>query len=340
MLKFTTYLNFIVKFFEKSEDIKIICPQCNKTTTTKFIKDYDMDANYKHDKTVHENMDDLVKPEMTTKAYDIYENIFKGTNDKQFGTISEIAKHKVGGFQSKICYTSEKFFKIFYYVFFDNQNKTAGMTFRIIEEMVLTTQLSFSSNPKIDFVSKGKILSDEIQELLDAGYYKDVIGKMNWELEQNPEYSLAKFYKAIAIAELGYDKNAIELFDEILKKNPRSIDALLNKGISLRKMEMFEDAIDCYDKILEIEPNEASAFSSKGVALRNLGRYDESLACYEKAIDLGLDDYTVWTNKGRVLSALDRNNEAIECYDKALSLSPDDEIIKSLKEEAENKLKN
>jgi len=311
----------------KPVSIKIECVECKHSTSMIYIKDYEIDNENSKDSFSLNNTSDLVYPKMTPTGYDIFKENMPDTNQRVAGIIAIIEKHRVGGLLSKHCRLSEKYFKVFNHYFVDHENKTGGFTYRLIEEMVPAQTFDVDGKIAITFVSKHDEMSKKVDELMNAGYYKDVIQIMNTELATNPNDNHALFHKGEALLALEYYKEAIDCYDKVLETEPTNSICLISKGVALRHLERYDEAIACYDKVLEVEPNGtetmATVLSSKGVALRHLERYDEAIACYDKALEIESADFKIWSNKGSSLFALERYDEAIACYDKALEIEPD-----------------
>jgi tetratricopeptide (TPR) repeat protein len=310
----------------KPVSIKIKCAICGHGASMSYMTEYETDNDNPQDNFSINNTDDLVYPEMTSAMYEILKKDHSITGQVMSASIVRIEKHRVGGLLSEHCRLSEKFFKVFNYYFIDHENKTGGYTYRLIEEMLPASTIIPYGN--ITFISKNDEMKKKVDELMNAGYYKDVIQIMNKELLENPKDNHNLFFKGEALLALEYYNDAIVYYDMILDTEPNSSLSLISKGVALRHLERYEEAVDCYDKALEIESNNdeviATVLSSKGVALRYLERYEEAVDCYDKALKIESGDFKIWCNKGTTLLALERNEEAVDCYDKALEIEPDE----------------
>ncbi len=318
-------------FGEKLPSIKITCPTCDKSTSLTQVQNYSIDDNNTNDVFNLKHTDDLVYPKMEKAMYDICKKI---SNDPTgvFANISIMEKHRAGGLLSESCVLSEKYFKVFWHYFIDENTKTAGISFRLIEEMLPATK--FTDYGKIFFVSRNDELDKEIQELKSLGKHPEIIAITNRELSIISDNNLALFEKGEALFALGNYEDALSCYDKILESQPDHDSSLIGKGVALRNLGKFEEAISCYDKILESSPNYANALSSKGVALRYLDRLDEAMACYDQSLKIEPEGFKIWINKGTLFYVTGNFVEAISCYDKALKIEPNHESLQQLKEQA------
>ena len=242
---------------EKNPKIIIACPECEKKTSLTYLAEYVIDDKNESDVYALKNTEDMIAPKMTKIEYDIFKNMFKDNETRAFySSICSVEKHKVGGMFSKPCFLSDKFWKVFTYYFIDHEEKTAGFTFRIIEEMEPVT--TFSDYGKIKFVSK-RLQLTEAEQWIEKGI----------ELRQLENYV-----------------GALDCYNEALKIQPNNAGALSSKGVVFRRLGKFDESLECYNKALEIDSEDYKIWFNKGMVLSELGKFKEAISCYDKALEL------------------------------------------------------
>jgi len=132
----------MINFFKKKKkepfpekDIEIFCPHCETKTRLIYLDHYEVDQKNPVDVASLNNDDDLVYPKMTKAMYEGMKNISSDNTTRFFAMIAKLESHREG-LSKENCDQSNKMYKVFNYIFINHENQTAGLTFRLVEEIL------------------------------------------------------------------------------------------------------------------------------------------------------------------------------------------------------------
>jgi len=114
-------------------DLEITCPFCEQIAKIIQLTPYELDEKNPVDQTAYENTDDLVFNGMNRAQYDAFKEIMPKDGIKAFPMIAKIEDHNDSS--NKICLNSNRVYKVFWYYFINHDDKIAGITFRIGQEI-------------------------------------------------------------------------------------------------------------------------------------------------------------------------------------------------------------
>jgi len=171
----------------------------------------------------------------------------------------------------------------------------------------------------------------------------DCSGKAYEKVYDELGHDLSVFY-GLGTIHLGEkDEAAIGCFDKLLEKKPDYVLAWIHKGDALINVKRYAEAVACFDKALKLNPSklcESNAWQGRGVALAGLGENEEAIKCCNFCLDRDLGNVKAWDLKARCLFIIAKYEEAILCCNEALEINPHNDIAKSIKEMAEEELKD
>ena len=111
-----------------SDSISVECPKCNASAQLTELMDREIDEKNPIDRHFMQNTDEIVYPELT---HENYENLKFLDGHRYIAKIARMEPHS----NKSTCPLSGRIFKVFYYFFIDHENKTAGKTFLIIDNI-------------------------------------------------------------------------------------------------------------------------------------------------------------------------------------------------------------
>ena len=97
-------------------------------------------------------------------------------------------------------------------------------------------------------------------------------------LEIRPEYNVARYNFALALAGSGRSEEAIAQFTAVIRFNPRDAESLLNRGKLLLEAGNAEAALRDFETALTVAPGERQLRDARDRALARLGRKPEPAA--------------------------------------------------------------
>jgi Flp pilus assembly protein TadD len=144
-----------------------------------------------------------------------------------------------------------------------------------------------------------------------------------YELQLNPEASVAHYNLGNALFQTGRIPEAKTQFEQALQINPNDADARTNLGSSLFQLGRMPEAMAQFEQALQLNPNDAETHNNLGQALLQLDRGTEAVVQFKAAIQIKPDFAEAYFNLGNVLVQSSQLPEAMEQYEQASRIKPD-----------------
>lgn len=176
--------------------------------------------------------------------------------------------------------------------------------------------------------SSSRALTNYGRRLLEAGQYRDAIGRLEAAVKIDPVHYEA--WNALGAACFGINDYACaeRSYREALEAHP-SNDVRYNLAILYLKTGAPGKALPLLGRILETQPEWPAANYLMGNALLKNNRFAEAVAQYEKVLRLEPGNIGAIVNMGAAFMRLGRNSRALELFNRALELDPGNEYARS-----------
>jgi len=182
------------------------------------------------------------------------------------------------------------------------------------------------------------------------GDVEPALGAYRTIAAQLPDYTLAPFFAAAALAGTGNTAAAAELLRDLSRRIAaggeaisraitRDLFALMNDeptmdapamaetivilGDSLKEEGFVQESAVCFEIAAGLLPDHASVLHKLGDTLHDMGVYDYAEAVLRKALEYAPNHWDSLYTYAVLLQDLGRFDEAIGCYERAVKLYPD-----------------
>ena len=138
----------------------------------------------------------------------------------------------------------------------------------------------------------------------------------------NPDFALAHYYRAAALAALGRDDDAIASYRRTTELDPAHADAWSERARLLERHEAWADAAVAYDHALAADPQRADAAVGAGVIYQyRLGRSDLAVERFRTALAAVPTHYGAHYQLAVALLATGREAEAFRAWEAFVPLA-------------------
>jgi hypothetical protein len=223
----------------KPASIKVFCPFCDKITEIIILKHLDENEYKEELDWLTTNREDLIKPEMTKRTYDLFHNQLQKEETTDY-VIGKIKAHKPTMF-GKPCTASNKEHKILFYFLMDHKEHLGGFTFRIGEEIKYSAELlNFAERYSISCTTLSKESVSIVLDLLTSKKCT-FTGDLAFNLHMSPQFK--RPFQCIA-ADSSMSPRELKDFIMVLRNrleaNGENVRAV-NANDSLFKIECFKN---------------------------------------------------------------------------------------------------
>jgi len=143
-------------------------------------------------------------------------------------------------------------------------------------------------------------------------------------LREDAGVTLARRYRAVALAALGRHADAIADFRVLEKAGPLSAEDLMVLGDSLRVAGRGAEALEALDQAARLQPRSALPWINRGNLLLKDGRLDAADAAYQRALSLVPDHVEALRGRGDVAVVRGDSAQAAQHFERILTLAPQD----------------
>ncbi len=115
---------------------------------------------------------------------------------------------------------------------------------------------------------------------------------LNKAIELNPEYSLARYARGVALLQAGQLEEASEELKTVLANDPKDTYALDALGQARLKLNHPQEAVELFRRAVELDTKDRRFLMHYGTALQRAGRREEAKATFDHFKIMGPDEYS------------------------------------------------
>ena len=160
--------------------------------------------------------------------------------------------------------------------------------------------------------------------LMKAGRLADAIEQFKQVLRIQPHDAGTRNNLGNLLLQTGQPAGAMEQFEEVLRFKPADSVTHYNFGNLLFQTGKIPEAIAQFEEVLRIEPDNALARNNLGNALQQAGRLSDAMEEYKEVLRIDPDNALAHYNLGGALQQAGQWQAAIAQYEEVLRINPDD----------------